>query len=420
MARTVNTLTLPHSVVMTTLTLTVAATLCLQMCVTPVQAASTHAIASGAEKTYKSHLRVSCERAIEIAREGGNEHEVLEAINSVTNTEEGEALVFLLKYMPSGDLQTLTAQYILDTVQYALKARHDNAWATEVSWEMFLNDVLPHANVNEPRDAWRPLFYEKFAPLVKQAHNLTEAGLIINQKIWSMWSPAIHFVSDCTPDIMSPFQTIKAGHASCTGLSIFLVNACRSVGIPARVTGTPNWNTATGGNHDWVEVYDHVTGWSFTGASEYNGRLNSTWFYPHPAKSQLPGQDTCNGHSIFAASYSPQPQSHTDSDTDSDSDSGVFFPMAWACDDMGHCWSNSTYIPAVDRTLAYVNGNADTDAQTIHRTEQNPRGQWQDTALTQAQAQPQAEADAGAMHMETSTRTSAHDQSWTEQEIAVM
>ncbi len=32
-------------------------------------------------------------------------------------------------------------------------------------------------------------------------------------------------------------QVAKAGYASCTGLSIFLVCALRSVGIPARVTG---------------------------------------------------------------------------------------------------------------------------------------------------------------------------------------
>lgn len=36
---------------------------------------------------------------------------------------------------------------------------------------------------------------------------------------------------------MPHMQVIEAGHASCTGLSIFLVNALRAVGIPARMTG---------------------------------------------------------------------------------------------------------------------------------------------------------------------------------------
>ncbi len=40
-------------------------------------------------------------------------------------------------------------------------------------------------------------------------------------------------------------QVIAAGYASCTGLSIFLVNACRAVGIPARVTGKTHTHTHT-------------------------------------------------------------------------------------------------------------------------------------------------------------------------------
>ena len=36
-------------------------------------------------------------------------------------------------------------------------------------------------------------------------------------------------------------------------MSIFLISALRSVGIPARMAGTPDWILG-GGNHDWVEV----------------------------------------------------------------------------------------------------------------------------------------------------------------------
>ena len=41
--------------------------------------------------------------------------------------------------------------------------------------------------------------------------------------------------------------------ATCTGLSIMLVEACRAVGIPARVAGIASW-PGRGGNHTWVEV----------------------------------------------------------------------------------------------------------------------------------------------------------------------
>lgn len=38
--------------------------------------------------------------------------------------------------------------------------------------------------------------------------------------------------------------------------------------------GIPEWNTATGGNHDWVETWDAGV-WSFTGAAEFTDQVCS-------------------------------------------------------------------------------------------------------------------------------------------------
>ena len=37
-------------------------------------------------------------------------------------------------------------------------------------------------------------------------------------------------------------------------------------------TGTPEWNTEAGGNHDWVEIWDGGV-WSFTGPTEYTEKV---------------------------------------------------------------------------------------------------------------------------------------------------
>ena len=50
----------------------------------------------------------------------------------------------------------------------------------------------------------------------------------------------------------SPKESIEQGLASCTGLSILLADACRSVGVPARLAGIPSWKNKNG-NHTWVE-----------------------------------------------------------------------------------------------------------------------------------------------------------------------
>ena len=72
--------------------------------------------------------------------------------------------------------------------------------------------------------------------------------------------------------------------ASCTGLSILLIDACRAVGVPARFVGTPLWSDGSG-NHSWVEVWDD--GWHFTGAAEPTGdALNKAWFTGRAAQAQ--------------------------------------------------------------------------------------------------------------------------------------
>ena len=48
--------------------------------------------------------------------------------------------------------------------------------------------------------------------------------------------------------------SLQSGKVSCTGQSILLVCALRSVGIPARMAGVLTWNHVRG-NHNWVEAW---------------------------------------------------------------------------------------------------------------------------------------------------------------------
>ena len=148
----------------------------------------------------------------------------------------------MLDYLPARDKidPNVTYLYLVNNVALAVTARNEFQWAKDVPWEIFLNDVMPFGNLDEQRDPWRQLFYEKFKNLVKSAKTLNEAAQILNKEIWGIWD--IVFKPNLAPKIMSPFQTIDHHYASCTGLSIFLVDAFRSVGIPARVAGAPCWN----------------------------------------------------------------------------------------------------------------------------------------------------------------------------------
>ncbi len=73
-------------------------------------------------------------------------------------------------------------------------------------WPIFLNYVLPYANLDEPREDWRSLFAPLLAPLVNSTATTLEAASEINTQLWTLNGWNITFKSNQTPLIMSPSQ----------------------------------------------------------------------------------------------------------------------------------------------------------------------------------------------------------------------
>ncbi|PNH03991.1 hypothetical protein TSOC_009903 [Tetrabaena socialis] len=108
------------------------------------------------------------------------------AIDDDATREERLAYTFLYNNMPEADKadkQLGFASFIAPQTRMALQARADNDWATDgVPWNIFLNYVLPYANLDEPREDWRSLFYSKFAPLVADTTGPLEAAMELNDR----------------------------------------------------------------------------------------------------------------------------------------------------------------------------------------------------------------------------------------------
>ncbi len=223
--------------------------------------------------------------------------------------QQREGMQFLVAHMPDHDLKTLTAEFLLENVRLAYQAREESSWKAKIPKDIFLNNVLPYATINERRDRWRKDFHDKFRPLIKDIQTPGLAATKLNQNISKLTK--VKYSTKRAKADQSPYESMESGLASCTGLSVLLVDACRSVGIPARVVGTPLW-TNKSGNHSWVEIWDN--GWHFTGACEATGdSLDRGWFVGRAATAK---RDELL-HAIYAVSYKRTPQ---------------FFPMVWAAD----------------------------------------------------------------------------------------
>ena len=258
-----------------------------------------------------------------LKRAGDNKPELVKALEKVP-ANQGAGMRFLIENMPERDLKTLKAEFLLENVALAYKALRQAPWARKIPTHVFFDSVLPYANINERRDNWRKDFYTRFMPLIKDCKTPAEAGALLNKKIFPMLK--VRYSKKRPKPDQSPYESVKAGTASCTGLSILLVDACRAVGVPARFVGTPRW-TNNSGNHSWVEIWDN--GWHYTGAAEptNDGRLNVAWFSGRASKAK---RDDPN-HAIYAVSFRRTP---------------ISFPMSWA--------ANAKYVRAVNVTDRYT------------------------------------------------------------------
>jgi len=286
------------------------------------------------------------DRKLEIA--GKNKKEIKRAIRKVPRQQRA-GMEWLINHMPEEDLKVVGSRFLLDNCKLAYKAREEYSWASEVPDSIFFEYVLPYANLNEKRENWRNDFYYRFSTVTKNATSAYHAVTILNNKMFEM--VGVKYSTKRPKADQAPYESMEAGLASCTGLSILLIDACRSIGIPARFVGTPLWYNNSG-NHSWVEVWDN--GWHVTGAAEPTGDvLNSFWFSGLASRA-------VEGHpkyGIYAATWA---------------DSDLHFPMDWL--------PGVTSYNAVDVTPSYIK-NVDESLIPIRIRTLNSKGERQQVAV---------------------------------------
>jgi len=248
--------------------------------------------------------RAGLSKAFEIA--GENRAELEKALDAVP-AEQRASMEWLIAHMPAQDLQTLDAAFLTQHVRGAHEAWKSAPWTAMVDEETFRDAILPYASVSEKRELWLPVLRAKCLPMIEGAKGPAEAAVLLNQRLFP--AVKVQYSTKRRRADQAPSESMESGLASCTGLSILLVDACRAVGVPARFVGVPLWTDGSG-NHSWVEVWDGAR-WRYTGAAEPSGdRLDEGWF-----SGRASGQNRDKPeHAIYAVTWR---------------DSGVEFPMVF-------------------------------------------------------------------------------------------
>lgn len=288
--------------------------------------------ASCATNPYGEGIPASYVPLLDAALEETPRADSLRMLLRETPRAEREAMAYLIAWMPRGDRDTMSLELLRENVHYACLARKEYPWAKSLPDSVFLNEVLPYAVVDEVRDSWRADFYERFAPCVAGCTTLREAFEVVNRNLRDRVQVDYNTLREKTNQ--SPAESMRQHMASCTGLSVLLVDALRAVGVPARFAGTAAWHDNRG-NHSWTEVW--LDGeWRF--AEYYYAGLDEAWFLPDAGKASPDDR----AHAIYAVSFRP---------------TGDWFPMVWS--------ESSREVHAVNVSQRYVDLYAARESEQV-------------------------------------------------------
>lgn len=199
-------------------------------------------------------------------------------------------------------LGMVTSQRIL--AQSSLAQQHTDALRTDYAvsnrWETITAEdlreyVLPLTSLGETEVAWLPVLQPLARELTASTTTPLEAAMCLNRLMWKRIN--VIYSTKREKANQDPLHSMRLGLASCSGLSILLVDACRSLGIPARVVGCV-WKNKPG-NHSWVEVRSQGE-WYPLGAFE-DCPPDQLWFLDDAAAAD--GNDM--RYAIYAACATP-------------------------------------------------------------------------------------------------------------------
>src|SRR5690606_1813813 len=149
-----------------------------------------------------------------LERAGENRAELERALREVSYAPR-DGMEFLIANMPAPDLESLTADFLLENVNLAYEVMDEVPWGRWIPRALVLDDVLACASVTEWLDPCRRALGERFLPVAKDCRTAGEAAQLLNQKIFAELN--VRYSTGRRRAAQSPKESIEIGLASCTG-----------------------------------------------------------------------------------------------------------------------------------------------------------------------------------------------------------
>ncbi len=152
------------------------------------------------------------------------------------------------------DLEIITADFLINQIDFAFRAWYEKPWAKKLSFSNFCEYVLPYRGSNEPLEKWRQTLWEKYQGIeteLSDPDDPIKAAVAINDDIltWFTFDPRYYY----HPTDQSLSEMQSSGLGRCEDMTNVTIYAMRANGLAVTSDYTPYWAN-TGNNHAWNSI----------------------------------------------------------------------------------------------------------------------------------------------------------------------
>ncbi|MEZ5359561.1 MAG: transglutaminase-like domain-containing protein [Candidatus Zixiibacteriota bacterium] len=152
------------------------------------------------------------------------------------------------------DVETISADFLINNIDLAFRAWRDKPWATFLTFDQFCRYVLPYRGSNEPLEDWRSYFLEKYediGSLVDDEKDAMQVASEINKDVRSWFGFDSRYYFHPTDQGLS--EMVASGLGRCEDMTNLAIFALRANGLAVTSDYTPCWAN-TGNNHAWNAI----------------------------------------------------------------------------------------------------------------------------------------------------------------------
>ena len=180
-----------------------------------------------------------------------SEKEVEAVLDSIVETEPINSVKVYKK-----DIDVISYNYLVSAIDLTYSMWKRQPYTGHISFDDYMQYVLPYRTMTEPLDNNRELFQKKYSRIVDSLKDKTdpvEACKVINNELkrWFMYI----FELRKYPAIISINNIVKGRIGNCSDMANLAVASMRSMGVPTAIDMTPLWANRSAG-HTWNVVFD--------------------------------------------------------------------------------------------------------------------------------------------------------------------